>query len=266
MSDQPETTPHASDQHAPDQHAPDQPDQQPTVGEQRIAEEHPGTETASAGEPAAAQPETQTTGTQEQSLPLEEDFEPKETDRPTSPLSRITAGGWSGRAGTIAIAVGAAVFIMLLIVIGMGIRPGEMAALREQNALLQTQVAEVDVEVDDLVVMVEAELATNQAAIATVAASQAGQEKQIAQLAEYSERLYVFLEVLGEVANRTVAGEDPRLLHSTDTVLLRQTPMAGEAAGADSEEATSTSVPQQDLVGPPPPTQTATPTRNSVSR
>jgi len=260
MSDQPETNPHA----------PDQPDQQPVSEEQRIAEEHPQSEPAPAGEPAAEQPETKGATAEEQSLPLEEDFGPEEAGRPAAPLSRITAGGWSGRAGTIAIAVGAAVFIMLLVVIGMGLRPGEMAALRRQNALLQTQVAEVDVEVDDLVVMVEAELSTNQAAIATVAASQAGQEEQIAELTEHSERLYVFLEVLGEVANRTVAGEDPRLPQATDTVLLRQTPAAGEAAATDMEEATSTSVPQGDLVGPPRATQTATPTatptRSSVSR
>jgi hypothetical protein len=155
---------------------------------------------------------------------------------------------------------------MLLLVIGMGVRPGELARLRQQNALLQTQVAAVDVEVADLGVMVAAELATNQAAIATIAASQAGQEEEIAELTEHSERLYVFLEVLGEVANRTVAGEDPRLSAATDTVLLRQTPAAGEAAAAEAAEATSTSVTQPDLIGPPRPTRTATPTRTSVSR
>ncbi len=240
MSDQPELTP-------PE---PDQPeDLHPATGEQSTAQptSPPDTETAHAGE---------------QSLPPEEDFGSETVEQPDSLLSRITAGGWSGRAGTIVIAVAAAVFIMLLLVIGMGLRPGELATLRQQNALLQTQVAAVDVEVADLVVMVEAGLATNQAAIATVAASQAGQEEAIAELTEHSERLYTFLEVLGEVANRTVAGEDPRLSVATDTVLLRQTPAAGEAAAA--EEATSTSVTQPELIGPPRPTRTATPT--SVSR
>lgn len=259
MSDDPEKTPHA----------PDQPDQQSDAGEQPAEQQQPQSETA-VGEQPTEHPDTQPTAAEEQPLPLEEDFGPEDTGRPATPLSRLTAGGWSGRVGTIAIAVGAAVCIMLIIVISMGIRPGEMATLRQQNTLLQTQVAEVDVEVDDLVVVVEAELAANEAAIATVAASQAGQEEQIAELTEHSERLYVFLEVLGEVANRTVAGEDPRLPQATDTVLLRQTPSAGEAAATDMVEATSTSVPQRDLVGPPRPTRiatpTTTPTRNSVSR
>lgn len=145
-----------------------------------------------------------------------------------------------------------AFFLMTIAAFMLGLRPNtvttlhdNMNTLRSENELMQTAVAEIAAG-QELLATIEVAVGDNEDAIAAVATVQSERNSQIDQLQERSNQVTSFLEMLSEIADRAVSGEEVR----------SSTPFT-EATSEPIFTATSRST---DLIGPPEATETVTPT------
>lgn len=260
MSDKPESTPPPSDQPG---------DRDPSTEERlsvdtSASEPQPGdagpSDQPEGERPAEEQPGMAGATYQGEYVPADPP-ESSETSHPASEASAPPPPPPSRDRGILdyIVPIGASVVITLILVIILAIllgyagAPGEVAVLREQNNVLQTQVADLESlsdalgETEELVATIQAEVGTNQGLLATFATTQAGQAEDIDTLAERTDRVNGFLELLSEIAREAVEDMTPTAETPEATPTAVVTPTI---------EPTSTSVPTPTIE----PTSTSVPT------
>lgn len=201
------------------------------------------------------------------------------------PSSATLGRGCMQQSLTVLSSVVLALLLMVGVAFLLGYTPWELALLREENAALQAQVAdmgrknrEMELLADEfrannnLMATIKADLAANQNMLMTAATAQAGKDRrqdgQIAELEARAERINTFLATLSDIAGQAITGEAGLVATPTSTITPEPTsPAPGVTIGPVEtviRELEDNAVhPDRTRIGPPAATtrtQTATPT------
>lgn len=205
-----------------------------------------------------------------------------------SSLSATPGRGCMEQSLTVLSSVVLALIFMIAVAFLLGYTPWELSLLREENAALQAQVADLARKnrqmerlADEfrgnniLIATVEAHLSANQDMLVTVATAQASkdqlQDVQIEDLEARAERINTFLAVLSDIAGQAITSEAGLVSTATSTMTPEPTsPALGvtiEPVETVIRELEADAMhPDSTLIGPPAATRTATPAPTAVIR
>ncbi len=205
----------------------------------------------------------------------------------SAPLVTSPGHGCIERSLTVFSSVVLALIVMIAVAFLLGYTPWELALLREENAALQAQVAdmgrknrEMERLADEfrasnsLIATFAADLSANQTMLVKVATAQAGKDRlqdvQIEELEAGAERINTFLAVLSDIAGQATTSKAGMIATATSTMTAEPTSPAlrvtmGPVETVMREVEADTQNPGRTLIEPPAATRTATPTPTAVT-